>query len=92
MRIGICFGHQIVAHALGGNCVANDRWEVGPARVRLTDLGVRVFGSAGSAEPEAKKETEDNEIVSLFVTFFSLFLLFSSIGSTHRGSVYMCAS
>ncbi|PFH51639.1 hypothetical protein AMATHDRAFT_74819 [Amanita thiersii Skay4041] len=43
--IGICFGHQIVARALGGKVVWNDgKWEVGPTVVTLTDLGKSFFG------------------------------------------------
>ena len=41
---GICFGHQIVARALGGSCVPNDgKWEVGITDVSLTDVGRRIF-------------------------------------------------
>jgi GMP synthase-like glutamine amidotransferase len=44
-RTGICFGHQIVARALGGRCVPNgDKWEVGPTPISLTTLGKEVFG------------------------------------------------
>ncbi|KIM43592.1 hypothetical protein M413DRAFT_443508 [Hebeloma cylindrosporum] len=44
--IGICFGHQIIARALGGECVPNGgRWELGPTPLQLTDLGKRIFGS-----------------------------------------------
>ncbi|KAJ6600813.1 class I glutamine amidotransferase-like protein [Mycena sp. CBHHK59/15] len=43
--IGICFGHQIVARAMGGSCVPNGgKWEVGPTPVALTSLGKEVFG------------------------------------------------
>ncbi|KAJ7182672.1 class I glutamine amidotransferase-like protein [Mycena crocata] len=43
--IGICFGHQIVARALGGRCVPNDgKWEVGPTPISLTGLGKEIFG------------------------------------------------
>ncbi|KAJ7040760.1 class I glutamine amidotransferase-like protein [Mycena alexandri] len=42
--VGICFGHQIVARALGGRCVKNDRWEVAPTPVSLTALGKEIFG------------------------------------------------
>ncbi|KAJ6504230.1 class I glutamine amidotransferase-like protein [Mycena vitilis] len=43
--VGICFGHQIIARALGGRCVANGgRWEVGPTPIALTTLGKDVFG------------------------------------------------
>ncbi|KAF9524926.1 class I glutamine amidotransferase-like protein [Crepidotus variabilis] len=44
--IGICFGHQIIARALGSACVPNGgKWEVGPTPIHLTDLGRRIFGS-----------------------------------------------
>ncbi|PPQ70426.1 hypothetical protein CVT24_013176 [Panaeolus cyanescens] len=43
--IGICFGHQVIARALGGECVPNNgRWEIGPTHIHLTDLGKRFFG------------------------------------------------
>lgn len=43
--LGICFGHQIVARALGGHCVPNEEgWEVGVFDVQLNDLGVEIFG------------------------------------------------
>jgi len=41
---GICFGHQIIARALGGECVPNGRWEIGPTNVKLTNLGQQIFG------------------------------------------------
>ncbi|KAJ3859877.1 class I glutamine amidotransferase-like protein [Lentinula novae-zelandiae] len=42
---GICFGHQIVSLALGGTCVKNDgKWEIGPTKLRLTNIGESVFG------------------------------------------------
>ncbi|KAH9991945.1 class I glutamine amidotransferase-like protein [Russula compacta] len=42
--IGICFGHQIIARALGGECVSNrGKWEVAITEVALTDLGQRIF-------------------------------------------------
>ncbi|KAH6904247.1 cytoplasmic protein [Coprinopsis sp. MPI-PUGE-AT-0042] len=43
--IGICFGHQIIARALGGKCVSNtEGWEVGPTPITLTELGKELFG------------------------------------------------
>ncbi|KAF8576341.1 class I glutamine amidotransferase-like protein [Ramaria rubella] len=43
--IGICFGQQIVALALGGECASNDgKWEVGTTDVDLTEIGKRTFG------------------------------------------------
>ncbi len=42
---GICFGHQVVARALGGECVPNGgKWEAAITQVALTDLGQRIFG------------------------------------------------
>jgi GMP synthase-like glutamine amidotransferase len=59
--IGICFGHQIVARALGGQCVPNNGiWEVGPTAVRLTALGQKIFGEG----------SEDLVSVILFMLFF----------------------
>ena len=40
---GTCFGHQILAHALGGRVSKNDRWEVGVIDVNLTELGKNLF-------------------------------------------------
>jgi len=45
--IGICFGHQIIARAMGGECVPNDgKWEVGVTELDLTDVGKQLFGVA----------------------------------------------
>lgn len=44
--LGICFGHQIVARALGGECVPNSgKWEAGMTEIDLTDLGKQLFGA-----------------------------------------------
>jgi hypothetical protein len=70
---GICFGHQIIARALGGECVPNDgRWELGPTPLQLTHLGKRIFGS--------------DELVSLshtifFITLRNAFRSFRSLSS-----------
>lgn len=43
--IGICFGHQIIASALGGECVPNDgTWEIGVTEVLLSPAGKEIFG------------------------------------------------
>ncbi|KAF5361061.1 hypothetical protein D9756_004466 [Leucocoprinus leucothites] len=34
---GICFGHQIVCRALGGECEPNSQWEIGPTSIDLSD-------------------------------------------------------
>ncbi|KAI0325131.1 class I glutamine amidotransferase-like protein [Cubamyces sp. BRFM 1775] len=43
--IGICFGHQIIARALGGECVPNDgKWEIGVTEIDLTEIGQKLLG------------------------------------------------
>ncbi|KAF8811095.1 class I glutamine amidotransferase-like protein [Phlegmacium glaucopus] len=43
--IGICFGHQIISRALGGECVPfGEKWELGPTPIELTDIGKQLFG------------------------------------------------
>ncbi|KAG8964725.1 hypothetical protein FRC00_001381 [Tulasnella sp. 408] len=43
--IGICFGHQIIARAVGEQVVRNELgWEAGTTEIQLTDEGKRVFG------------------------------------------------
>jgi GMP synthase-like glutamine amidotransferase len=43
--VGICFGHQIVARAFGGECVPNPKgWEVGVTRVPTSPVGKEILG------------------------------------------------
>lgn len=50
VHIGICFGHQIVAQALGGKCVSNSgKWEAAITKVVLTDVGKHIFGAQSFA-------------------------------------------
>ncbi|KAF9223200.1 class I glutamine amidotransferase-like protein [Gyrodon lividus] len=43
---GTCFGHQIIAKALGGSCTPNDGlWEVGVTTIQLSALGKAIFGT-----------------------------------------------
>ena len=38
--VGVCFGHQIIAEALGGKCEKNPLgWEVGWEQIYITDIG-----------------------------------------------------
>jgi len=42
--IGICFGHQIIARALGGTVTVNKRgWEIGVRSVNMIDSAKRIF-------------------------------------------------
>lgn len=49
---GICFGHQIVARAFGGEVVKNGLgWEIGVRRVELSELGKQVLGGEEVVSP-----------------------------------------
>lgn len=40
--LGVCFGHQLIAHALAGKVLRNPRgWEIGSLDVELTDEGLQ---------------------------------------------------
>ncbi|KAG1733883.1 class I glutamine amidotransferase-like protein [Suillus paluster] len=40
---GVCFGHQIIALAMGGTCVRKPHFEVSATKLHLTELGQRVY-------------------------------------------------
>lgn len=56
--IGICFGHQIISCALGGESVLNGEdggiWELGPTKIHLTEIGKQLFGSCDTLVCRAK--------------------------------------
>lgn len=45
--VGICFGHQLLAHALGGTVVNTGRWGVGVSESRLYEAHPALDASAG---------------------------------------------
>jgi GMP synthase-like glutamine amidotransferase len=62
-KIGICFGQQIIARALGGECVPNgDIWELGPTQIQLTDIGKQIFGSYDTLVCRTKLNTFINHL------------------------------
>ena len=43
--IGICYGHQMIARALGGKISHNPAgWEVGVCKMEMTPMGQNLFG------------------------------------------------
>src|SRR5919201_2538385 len=55
--LGVCFGHQLLARAAGGDVVVNPRGrEIGTVRVQLSDAGRRdvLFAWAAGAEIEVQ--------------------------------------
>lgn len=42
--VGICFGHQVLARALGARVGRSDGWEISSSKINLTDAGKELFG------------------------------------------------
>ena len=53
--VGICFGHQIIARAMGGTLERNPNgWEIATTEIELTEEGKRVL------------DMDSSQLVSLF--------------------------
>jgi GMP synthase (glutamine-hydrolysing) len=59
--LGVCFGHQVLARALGGAVARNPSgWEVGNARISLTEAGMACpFLADLGPEPEVLQSHQD---------------------------------
>lgn len=54
--VGICFGHQIIARALGSRVGRGDGgWEVSVDEITLTDAGKQLFGKDKLVRPHILK-------------------------------------
>jgi anthranilate/para-aminobenzoate synthase component II len=42
--VGICFGHQVLARALGARVSRGEGWEISSSQINLTDAGKELFG------------------------------------------------
>lgn len=65
---GICFGHQIVARAFGGEVVKNGSgWEIGVRRVGLSERGKEVLGGEEvvSLVFEVRREEADEGVQAI---------------------------
>ena len=64
--LGVCFGHQLLAHALGGRVERNPRGrEAGTAAVRLTPEGARDPLFAGLTSPLLVQQTHEDHVAAL---------------------------
>lgn len=64
--LGVCFGHQLLARALGGRVVQNPRGrEAGTAEVVLTDAGAADPLFAGVPRRLAVQQTHEDEVAEL---------------------------
>ncbi len=59
--LGICFGHQIIANALGGSVICNPKgWEVGSQTIQVTAAGkTSAFFRGFPTEPTVYETHED---------------------------------
>ncbi|HEX7623651.1 MAG TPA: gamma-glutamyl-gamma-aminobutyrate hydrolase family protein [Anaeromyxobacteraceae bacterium] len=64
--LGVCFGHQLLARALGGRVERNPRGrEAGTAAVRLTPEGARDLLFAGLDSPLLVQQTHEDHVAAL---------------------------
>ncbi|MBN1659946.1 MAG: glutamine-hydrolyzing GMP synthase [Anaerolineae bacterium] len=61
--LGICYGMQLLTHALGGRVAAAQRREYGPALLQLTDLSCPLFAELPFALPVWMSHGDHIEIV-----------------------------
>ena len=54
--LGLCYGMQLVAHALGGHVAASQQREYGPATVELTDAACALFKHLQPTHPPTNQQ------------------------------------
>jgi len=68
--LGVCFGHQLIAHAFGGRVRTNPNgWEVGTQEVELTDEGERDPLFAGLPRRVRVNQSHRDEVWELGASF-----------------------
>ncbi len=64
--LGVCFGHQLIAHAWGSAVTENPRgWEIGTCQVTLTDAGARDPLFDGLPRALTVNETHQDHVADL---------------------------
>ena len=64
--LGICFGHQIILNALGGNVIKNNKgWEIGSSEVTLTNNGLKSKLFKGFKKKIIAYESHQDTVVDL---------------------------
>lgn len=63
--VGICFGHQIIARALGARVGRNEAgWEISVEKLTLTEAGKKLFGKdtlVSEETPEQAQQSGDSD-------------------------------
>ncbi|KAF9251117.1 hypothetical protein DTO013E5_713 [Penicillium roqueforti] len=85
--IGICFGHQILARALGARVGRNEAgWEISVEKLTLTETGKKLFGKDTLASGETSGQARLREILIGYRAFNKctgiLSLMFQSVAQT----------
>lgn len=69
--IGICFGHQVVARAMGGRTEKNEKgWEIAVCNVDLSDTGRKLFGKDKLVSLKSPSESQ-GDLLTLLCSPFS---------------------
>lgn len=64
--IGVCYGHQLIARALGAPIGRSTQgWEVSTTPVRLTDAGKKVFTELACLEPVLLNQMHSDQVFEL---------------------------
>lgn len=78
--VGICFGHQILARALGARVGRNKAgWEVSVEKLTLTEAGKELFGKDTLASEETPEQAQLGNILIEYRTLNKCTGILSSI-------------
>ena len=63
--MGVCFGHQILARALGGSLQSGEDWELSLTEITLTDDGKEIFGLPDGQETIKLHQMHSDQVVTI---------------------------